>query len=240
MEYSEPELIIPALEILSVLDEALSTTELKALLRQELNPTGSDLELLENRTDDRFSQKVRNLTGSHRTLANRGLAVRDDDGNHEITAEGLKYLREHKPSADAITSQGFDIEDRERVADTDYKDLLIEEGAANRVSKTVYKRSQKLHEYARDHFSDEGGKIVCRGCGFEGSSVYGDVGLGLIEMHHLVPLHLREGENEGAQLEEAIDGVAPLCPNCHRMVHRQRDQLLTLDELRFLTGYEID
>jgi len=36
MEFSEPELVIPALEILNLFDEGLATTELMTLIRQDL------------------------------------------------------------------------------------------------------------------------------------------------------------------------------------------------------------
>lgn len=235
MEYSEPELVIPALEILAVFDE-LTTTEIMTLLRQELNPTGADLEILAARHDDRFSQKVRNLTGSHRTLEKKGLAT-CSDGKFSITEDGRQYLLDHKGTSDAIKMQGFDIKDREKIADEDFKDVLIEEGATYHVRKRVRERSQKLINHAKAYFADENGKMVCVGCGFEGSASYGDEGLGLIEVHHLYPLYLKDGEGEAQQLSDALKGVVPLCPNCHRMVHRDRSKLMGIPDLQALAGF---
>jgi hypothetical protein len=64
--FSEPDLIIPALEIIAARPNGISTSELK--------PSGDDLEILANRSDDKFSQKVRNLN-SHGTLEKRRLAI---------------------------------------------------------------------------------------------------------------------------------------------------------------------
>lgn len=233
MEYSEPELVVPALEILNLFEEGLLTGDLHALIRQELEPSGHDLELLEGRTDDRFSQKVRNLK-SHDTLERKGLA-KFEDGRFFITPDGRRYIGEFRAVFQAVSKQGFDIEKRKELAESDYQSLLIEEGAATNLSKTVYERSRKLTEHARSAFSDEKGRIVCVGCGFEGSSKYGDLGLGLIEIHHVKPLYLRDGKSERKQLDEALEGVAPLCPSCHRLVHRDLRSLMPIENLQKLT-----
>jgi predicted HNH restriction endonuclease len=235
MEYSEPELVIPALEILNLFDEGLATTELMTLLRQDLEPTGRDLDILDGRSDDRFSQKVRNLK-SHDTLERKGLAV-FNDGRFQITLAGREYIRDHKTVFETVSKQGFAKSDRKRLAEDDYDSLLVEEGAAMRLPKKVYERSRKLTEFAREAFADSQGRIICTGCGFEGSAHYGVGGLGLIELHHLRPLHLRQGRSEKMQLHEALEGLAPLCPNCHRMVHRDAEILMPLSDLQTLTGY---
>ena len=75
MVYSENDLIFPALQLLNqALHRGLSTTELIEQLRQRLQPTGHDIEIIKGRKDDYFSQKVRNLK-SHNTLTKKGLAT---------------------------------------------------------------------------------------------------------------------------------------------------------------------
>ena len=65
---SEKELIIPSLIVIyNENEEGITTSDLLSSLRQVLQPTGDDLSKLENRNDDKFSQKVRNLK-SHKTL----------------------------------------------------------------------------------------------------------------------------------------------------------------------------
>lgn len=234
MEYSEPDLIIPALEILSIINEPLDTTELKTLIRQELNPTGDDLTPLKGRGDDKFAQKVRNLTGSHRTLENKSLVKRIDEKKFVITPEGMSYLLEYKEIPRSFTRQGFSGAERKKVLNRNLGNVIVDEGEINSVSQKVYQRSKKLIEYARDNFSDAQGRILCLGCGFDGATVYGDAGKGLIEIHHLRPLFLREGKTEAKQMKAALKEVIPLCPNCHRMVHREHGKLMSPDELRTL------
>lgn len=89
----ERDLIIPSLEIMLENDGSVSTRDLILHLRLRLQPEGEDLEILAGRTDDRFSQKVRNLR-SHKTferlsVARYGVKVREDVA---ITRYGRIYL----------------------------------------------------------------------------------------------------------------------------------------------------
>lgn len=64
----EEDLQLPALYLIEQDNGVLTTTELSEKLRVILNPKGEDLEILNNRSDDKFSQIVRNLTGTERSL----------------------------------------------------------------------------------------------------------------------------------------------------------------------------
>ena len=83
---SEPDLILPALCILSSRNMA-TTSGLIVLLRDKLHPSGEDLEILAGRNDDKFSQKVRNLK-SHKTLTKEGYAkeVKGRGDGQSVTA----------------------------------------------------------------------------------------------------------------------------------------------------------
>lgn len=92
----ERDLIIPSLEIMLENGGSVSTRDLIANLRLRLQPEGDDLEILEGRADDRFSQKVRNLR-SHKTferlsVARYGVKAREDVA---ITRYGRIYLEKH-------------------------------------------------------------------------------------------------------------------------------------------------
>ena len=94
-EYSEPELITPALQFIRDNPNGVTTTEMIDHLIRVLHPSGYDMELLAGRNDTHFSQKVRNLK-SHDTLTNTGLAnyqrIRNN-GLWTITPLGIQYLR---------------------------------------------------------------------------------------------------------------------------------------------------
>jgi len=88
--FTEFELIPFSLKVILNVPNGIETKHLITELRKLMNPNGEDLEILSNRSDDKFSQKVRNLK-SHKTLENKGL-VEFYNNKFFITKEGLKYL----------------------------------------------------------------------------------------------------------------------------------------------------
>lgn len=68
----------------------------------------------------------------------------------------------------------------------------------------------------------------CMACGFDFEATYGEIGKYFIEVHHIKPLYSLEQE---IQVNPKTDLVC-LCSNCHRMIHRKRDSILTLEELK--------
>ena len=90
--FTESELIPAALKIILDKPNGIATKDLIIELRNLMNPSGEDLEILSNRNDDKFSQKVRNIK-SHKTLENKGYAKFYDD-KFFITEKGIKFLNE--------------------------------------------------------------------------------------------------------------------------------------------------
>lgn len=58
------------------------------------------------------------------------------------------------------------------------------------------------------------GRLVCEACDFDFASVYGELGSGFAECHHIFPI--AEGERETTAGDLAI-----VCANCHRMLHKR-------------------
>ncbi len=71
---------------------------------------------------------------------------------------------------------------------------------------------------------------VCAVCGFDFEKAYGERGKGFIEVHHTEPL--------GSLTEEKIidpqTDLIPVCSNCHRMIHRRKNHVLSVDEVKKL------
>ena len=93
---SEADLIIPALNAMNASpNRTISTTDLITKLTNSMNPIAEDLEILKNRNDTKFSQKVRNLK-SHNTMIGLAThtpsATQGESGTFTITAEGQNYL----------------------------------------------------------------------------------------------------------------------------------------------------
>jgi predicted HNH restriction endonuclease len=229
MVYSENDLIFPALQLLNqALHRGLSTTQLIEQLRERLQPIGHDIEIIKGRKDDYFSQKVRNLK-SHNTLTAKGLATYIS-GYWAITTAGRKYLDENEEVYDSLKSQGFKEKEISQQVDKDFKDLIIEEGSIELKSIKQRKRSQKLRDEKIKEIKEKNkGKISCAVCDFNFSETYDGLGEGFIEIHHLEPVSIGITNQS---IQDALKKVVPLCSNCHRMVHKDKDKLLTPEELK--------
>lgn len=96
------------------------------------------------------------------------------------------------------------------------------EGKKTTIYTTTYERNPKLRaEAIKKH------GLTCMACGFNFEKVYGVLGKDFIHVHHLKPLHLYEEQ----QVNPTTDLIV-LCPNCHYMIHRNKDKILTLKELQ--------
>jgi hypothetical protein len=233
--FSEPDLVIPALEIIAAHPDGVGTTELLSHLRRQLKPTGEDLETLAGRSDDKFSQKVRNLR-SHGTLVEkRGLAT-FADGRYHITAAGKALASEGIEIFRSLMDQGFDETQRQSALERNYENILIEEGELTVSNRAVVRRSALLRREAIKHFADRDGSIACVGCGFRSEKAYGPDIRGMIEIHHTEPLFLRSGVGWRAAIADALERVVPLCPNCHRVVHCDRAVCMPIADLKRLVS----
>lgn len=75
--YSEREIAEVAVDIIYA-HPGIRTSVLIDMVRARMHPTGEDLEILDNRSDDKFSQKVRNLK-SHRSILDRVRTTNEHD-----------------------------------------------------------------------------------------------------------------------------------------------------------------
>lgn len=96
---TESDLILPALRIMAESEEGfVSTAELIMRLQDVFQPVGKDAEIIQNRSDTYFSQKVRNLI-SHRhaptSFILQGYAEYSDEANGlKITDKGRALIRQ--------------------------------------------------------------------------------------------------------------------------------------------------
>ncbi|MDE6340505.1 MAG: HNH endonuclease [Muribaculaceae bacterium] len=225
---TESELVIPSLYLLAKHPKgSLSTSELIPLLTEIFKPSGIDAKILNHRKDTYFSQKVRNLK-SHDTLTSQGYAIFSDRKYH-ITDLGREYLKFNFDSIHYLFSTGFDYIDvrkslneiqNEKIKIIYPYDEIIEEGLAQKSMTTKYKRSSLLHKSAIDHFTHNG-ILKCECCDFEFSKFYGNnYGVNCIEIHHLHPIFQYAGYSVNKTIDEALKNLMPVCPNCHRVIHK--------------------
>jgi 5-methylcytosine-specific restriction enzyme A len=79
----------------------------------------------------------------------------------------------------------------------------------------VRERSSKLRDKKIRSVLARSGPLICEVCLFNFEEVYGDLGKGFIECHHVEPLH------ESGERSRNIHDLALLCSNCHHMIHRK-------------------
>lgn len=92
----------------------------------------------------------------------------------------------------------------------------------------VRERNHQLISKAKNEYLKKNGTLKCEICGFDFEKVYGSIGSGFIEAHHLKPISMmKDGE------KTLLEDIVLLCSNCHSMVHRKKpwlskEELLTL------------
>jgi hypothetical protein len=236
MTYTESDLILPTLALLREHPAGLTTSELIRELSSRLELSEEDKRILKNRSDTHFSQKVRNLV-SHKTLLKKELSDYErlpGNGRHTITDKGARYIGDNAENAAFLLQSGFTEHDKKAVIEADYQGFIVEEGYLGPLQHTQKRRrSRKLTQLARQHFTQDG-RISCAGCGFNFDDFYGPAAKQYIEIHHLKPIFAYEEGDTRQSFEIAVQNLCPLCANCHRMMHRNTAQPLTLEELRGL------
>ena len=104
----------------------------------------------------------------------------------------------------------------------DFPTLYLEGTKRSRLIKT-YERSSEAVTACKQYHGTQ-----CKGCGLQLGDKYGDIGLGYIHAHHVVPVSQKDGKEYHI---DPINDLVPLCPNCHAMIHR-RTPPFTVEELR--------
>ena len=84
------------------------------------------------------------------------------------------------------------------------------EGSVRRVTVNAYERNEKARAACIAHYGAR-----CIICGFDFQTQYGDIGIGVIHVHHLNLL----SEVGAAHTVDPINDLRPVCPNCHTAIH---------------------
>lgn len=248
---TEEQLVLPSLYLMdNSEDKTIMTSDLKENLVAIFKPIGEDAELAKGRNDSFFTQKVRNLK-SHDTLENLGYATYNTkqsgqkSGSFTLSDEGKKYLDENIDVVKYLLNNDFESDDlkealtvvnsnkkQAKKIETFDENLTINEGTQVIVKTKVYKRSSKLRKQAINYYTTKEGRIKCKVCCFDFEEFYGEHGAGFIEIHHQKPVFQFDGDDVERTIRHALDNVIPVCSNCHRMIHRSRDNPLSFDEIR--------
>lgn len=103
------------------------------------------------------------------------------------------------------------------------------EGATTQITVNAYERNPEARRQCIRHYG-----LDCQVCGCNFENVYGDVGIGLIHVHHLTPLTETRAEYE----VDPVADLRPVCPNCHAIIHR-RTPPYSIEEVRSSIGRRV-
>jgi 5-methylcytosine-specific restriction protein A len=124
-------------------------------------------------------------------------------------------------------------------------DTIVEQELENPIVFTFEgkKEGQSSYGYSKkyernpknrvDAIKIHGCKCAC--CGFDFEKVYGERGAGFIEIHHNKPLYSLEEEI----VINPMTDMNPVCSNCHRIIHRKKDDVLSVEEVKELINRSI-
>lgn len=158
------------------------------------------------------------------------------DNNFEKFSNVKQYLKcAFESISELIQEKRLDTKRIIPVMDNDSTDIILlkgeyevsvdddlNEGKMITVKVNRYERSRKAREICLDHYG-----YKCMVCGFDFEKVYGEVGKGIIEVHHKKALNeIKENYNV-----DPINDLVPLCSNCHTVIHSKKTNL-TIEELR--------
>lgn len=235
---TESQLVLPALYLMYKSERGfISTSELITKLTTVMHPTGIDSQILSGRPDTYFSQKVRNLK-SHNTFSRLSYATNHDDG-FLITPQGAAYVEAHMDSIDYLMNTGFNYEDVKSAIDIISScgrthvipiEEIISEGRIIIRNIQTRERSSRLRLIAIEHFTHNN-MISCDCCGFNFPAAYGkSYGKDCIEIHHIRPIFQYQDDTFEQFVEKALKNLLPVCPNCHRVIHKNNIGSNNIDE----------
>lgn len=245
---TENDLFLPALYVIYQKQKA-NTSQIKEALIEMFQPSGEDNEILAGRADTKFTQKVRNLMGSH--YSTNGMAAhtnKDTSGYFTLTVQGVEAVEKNKQFLAYLFDNGYAYEKAKSLASKIHavqgkkhklyiyseNDVVLEGRAETKTAK-VKERSRKLREAAIQHYTVDG-RITCHVCGFDFAEKYGVHGAGYIQIHHENPIYQYSDDGFAAYIKEAVLDTKPVCANCHCMIHRNKSHMLTIEELRAIIG----
>jgi 5-methylcytosine-specific restriction enzyme A len=113
-----------------------------------------------------------------------------------------------------------DIDSEKAEEDNYYKDGAIKEYYGKRYERKPENRKKAIEIHG----------LSCVVCEFNFEEGYGERGKDYIEVHHVKPLSSIGKEVSINPKEDLV----PVCSNCHRMIHRKKEEVLTVNELRDL------
>lgn len=88
------------------------------------------------------------------------------------------------------------------------------EGKQKKYLTNIYERNPYARQACLEHYG-----YKCIICGFDFEKTYGEIGKGIIHVHHVNKISEINCEHE----IDPIKDLAPVCPNCHTVIHSKKE-----------------
>ena len=183
--------------------------------------------------------KFRNPNGVGLKLSNFKAIDPDFEGKgmdrySKLDKEVFIEFKNQKEKLKEIASQIKETVSNEKINIKLYKvpDEDDDEVPTVKEGRVIYKlhklreRNSKINRKKKEKYYKENGKLDCEVCGFDFYNFYGELGKGFIEAHHRIPLSKLNSE-----AKTMLSDLALVCANCHRMLHREINNL-SIEELK--------
>jgi predicted HNH restriction endonuclease len=141
------------------------------------------------------------------------------DGVRRIDKATYNTIRELASSTNIILSEEYNDVFQGESASLESR----LEGTRTERFVTVYERDASLRNAAITLHGTQ-----CCICGFDFGQMYGELGKGYIHIHHVKPV---SSLNEPTLVDPRAD-LAPVCANCHAIIHRRRDRTISIEEMK--------
>jgi 5-methylcytosine-specific restriction protein A len=207
----------------------------------ELSKVLNELPLFTNRPDE---EKFRNPNGVTLKLSNF-LAFDPDykgkgmTGGSRLDEEVFKEFYQDRNRLKSIAAEIRKVAANDEIKHKIYtiendeqtrNDSVMEGQVLYKLHKVRERDIQIVQEKKKQAFYLFG-KLACEACIFEFEEYYGEIGKGYIECHHRTPL-----ASFKLATKTTLEDLSLVCSNCHRMLHRDIDNL-TIEDLKVRIKY---
>ena len=124
-----------------------------------------------------------------------------------------------RTTADAIRASYAELSSTDFCTTPPDEDVFAEGIILTRLHR-LRERSPVATRRKKEKVHRDMGRLTCEACGFDFLEVYGELGEGFAECHHLIPL----SQLPGHRITRLAD-LSIVCANCHRMLHRSKKWL---------------
>lgn len=219
-------------------DQKLVRKEFRKYLRTAENVKGFVLDMTVGAVEEhlpRFIQKVHSSEIS--CIYDEGLTLpqllsiashlRSDSGLMTedyafMSLKGLEYYIKFYAYKLGVDLSDIEPEPEEEISTQDVEYDPLVEGSEYEVKGARYERNQKAKKLCIEKYG-----CKCFVCGADFKKLYGEIGEGFIEVHHLIPISQRGGSYK----VDPVNDLRPLCSNCHSMIHKKNPPF-SIDELK--------